>query len=410
MQFFDRLGNQVEQMWRERGYGQESFSEVALQALQALPPSEHVTTEEVVDWVLGASSIPFQHDLSEDFGQPPLTVYWGSDFRIEVLFWVVGLPGIHQHAFSGAFHVLDGSSLHTVCEFDLHNALGPRLLIGNVNLKKAEVLKAGASLPIVSGKEFIHSTFHLDRPSVSVVIRTNRDQDQLPQYVYLPPSIAYDPYETPFATVRRAQILRMLAACERFEALGRNFARLCESQDPFAIFYSMLQVYPLLGPQNRERLISIATRSHHELGTALRPTLAFVEHRDQILKFRRRTTSRELQFFLAVLLVVHGRESVLDLVREAFPDQDPSELILKWLQSLFNNPAVGSEFSEDVLLVLRWQLESLPAEEIRSRWRLKRTDRGHIEADSDLSRLEAAMQKHWLLEPLLAGSERLVAQ
>ena len=404
MEFFDNLGNLVEQKWRERHYGPHSLPEAALQALKSLPPREHVTPEQIIRWVVEENNLPFQHDLSEDFGQPPLTVYWGSDFRIEVLFWVTGLPGIHQHAFSGAFHVLEGSSLHTVYEFNLHKVLGARLLTGDISLKRAELLRAGASVPIVSGREFIHSTFHLDRPSVSVVVRTHRDQDRLPQYVYLPPSIAYDPYETPYPLVRRAQILRMLASCERVEALDNNFARVCESKDPFAILYSLLQVYPLLRKQNRHRLVSLVSCSDHDFFTALQASLAFVEQRDRILKLRHRTAGRELRFLLAVLLVVQGRESVLDLVRQAFPEQSPTELILNCLQGLSDNFAVESQLSEDLLLLLRWKLESFTEQEIRFRWRLRRAGTGQIEADSDLLRLEALLKEHWLLEPLLAGS------
>src|SRR6266853_1534338 len=142
--------------------------------------------------------------------QPPLTVYSGRDFRIEVLFWVQGVPAIHQHSFSGAFHVMHGSSLQTLWEFELREQVALRLALGRVSLKKAELLRKGDSRPIIAGKQLIHSTFHLDRPSLTVVVRTIGEIDKQPQYSYLPPTIAHYPFDIVPSVKRRTQLLMML--------------------------------------------------------------------------------------------------------------------------------------------------------------------------------------------------------
>ncbi len=150
-----------------------------------------MTFWDVAKWGLTAERLPPQVDLSAKFGQPPLTVYSGRDFRIEVLFWVQGVPAIHQHSFSGAFHVMHGSSLQSLWDFEPTEQVAMRLAFGRVSLKKAELLRKGDSRPIIAGNRLIHSTFHLDRPSLTVVVRTVGETDQLPQYSYLPPTIAY---------------------------------------------------------------------------------------------------------------------------------------------------------------------------------------------------------------------------
>ena len=119
MEFFHRLGTLTGRFWHERGYRLADFPAAAMRALTELPPNQHVTLSDAVRWALLEDPLPRQHDMAGAFGQPPLTVYhWGRDFRIELLFWVTGVPVIHQHAFSGAFHVLHGSSLHTEWAFE----------------------------------------------------------------------------------------------------------------------------------------------------------------------------------------------------------------------------------------------------------------------------------------------------
>ena len=134
----------------------------AMRGLSELPPAQNVSFWDTVQWGLTSEPLLFQWDIAAEFGQPPLTVFWGQQFRIEVLFWVRGLPGVHEHAFSGAFHVLHGSSIHTHWQFEPEERINTKLLLGKTLLKKAEILNQGDSRPIISGSELIHTTFHRD--------------------------------------------------------------------------------------------------------------------------------------------------------------------------------------------------------------------------------------------------------
>jgi len=151
VEFFQRLGSMVTRLWKERDYNEEDFPEVASRGLSELPPDQHVSFWDVSKWALTCERLPGQADLSAKFGQPPLTVFGGRDFRIEVLFWVQGIPAIHQHSFSGAFHVMHGSSLQSLWEFEPTEQVAMRLALGRVSLKKAELLRKGDSRPIIAG-------------------------------------------------------------------------------------------------------------------------------------------------------------------------------------------------------------------------------------------------------------------
>jgi hypothetical protein len=358
MPFFAQLGAEADRLWRERQYREPEFPEAAFRALESLPPSTRVTLEEILRWAIETDSLPSQHDLSQDFGQPPLTVYWGRDFRIEVLFWTIGIPGIHQHAFSGAFHVLCGASLHSVSRFSIRQRVTTRLLFGDLRPSTVEVLEAGSSRPILSGQEFIHSTFHLDRPSVTIVIRTNRDQDKLPQYTYLPPSIAYDPHEVPEAIRRRSQLFVMLVASERYDLLTQLFSIVCGTNDIVGVFFYVLQLCPLLGAANRRKLLALLRPRNEQLVIEISPVLALLDKRQHIQQVRKTIQDPQLQFFLAALLNIQDKDLIVATVRARFPMSDPVSLIVDWTRTLLAQSVSFKQVSPNWLDILEGELRA----------------------------------------------------
>ena len=106
--------------------------------------------------------------------------------------------------------MLEGSSLHSLFEFEDARSVTSRFRIGNLRWRETHLLETGATIPIVSGPTCIHSLFHLETPSVSVVIRTHSDPDCGPQFTYLPPHLAVDPVHHDGLTLRRKQLLDLL--------------------------------------------------------------------------------------------------------------------------------------------------------------------------------------------------------
>src|SRR5690606_15983271 len=139
---------------------------------------------------------PFQ--TQSGFGQPEIIAYDHPRFYIQLLFWLDGTTDIHQHEFSGAFHVMAGSSIHALYQFDPKHTITPHLQLGDVRMKKIELLETGTTVPIISGSKCIHSLFHLETPSVTVVVRTQNDPGTSPQFNFLPPHIALDPHLNDF--------------------------------------------------------------------------------------------------------------------------------------------------------------------------------------------------------------------
>ena len=405
--FFFRMGSQVNEMWRQKEYDETAFSSIALRAMQETPPSQQLSFWDAVKFAFLQEPLPMQTDIEATFAQPPLTVYWQSDFRIELLFWVVGLPGIHQHAFSGAFHLLCGSSLHSRWVFEEREHLESRLLLGNIRSMEAELLRRGDTREITAGSNFIHATYHLDRPSVSVVIRTNQEYGHLPQYSYLPPSIAFASREAGPEVRRRSQMLKMMALAGRQKELIEIVLHFLEVADPFSAFHAIFDSYLLLPNEtDRSRILTGGMRRHPRLVEAIKPALRFEERRERISKLRKRVTNSDLQFFLALLLNLPDRRSILDLVRARHRRANAVGLIMAWLRELSNLGLLETRFTPAQLHVIRELISGKTHNEIMQTTVNWCSAHGGTEPDQEsLQRVIQALQCYWLLQPLLACDE-----
>src|SRR3982751_4346888 len=205
---FKELGDTFLERGKRENFSLAKFPEIARASLDARPPAKRVKLSALVRDFLLSEEQPTQTD--SPFGEPELVVYAHPRFYVQLLFWMDGTTAIHQHEFSGAFHVMHGSSIHAHYEFDKARSVTPYLRVGTVRVKNIDLLEAGRAVPIVSGQRTVHSLFHLDSPSVTVVVRTQHDPGTGPQFNYLPPHIAIDPHFSDTLMTRRKQLLDVL--------------------------------------------------------------------------------------------------------------------------------------------------------------------------------------------------------
>src|SRR3954468_6139321 len=158
--FFKELGDTVQERWKRENFALAPFPEIARAVLEERPPARHVDLAALMRDFLLNDAQPFQTD--SDFGEPELVAYGHPRFYVQLLFWMDGTTAIHQHEFSGAFHVMHGSSIHAHYEFDNERPVTPYIRVLNLRMKKMEILECGRTVPIASGQQDIHSLFHLD--------------------------------------------------------------------------------------------------------------------------------------------------------------------------------------------------------------------------------------------------------
>ncbi len=145
--FFKELGSKVLERWKQENFSLPKFPEIAREAIDESPPSSHVDLGDFMREFLLNDEQPFQ--TMSGFGQPEIVAYNHPRFYIQLLFWLDGTTDIHQHEFSGAFHVMAGSSIHAHYEFENALSITPHLRVGDVKMKSIELLETGRTVPII---------------------------------------------------------------------------------------------------------------------------------------------------------------------------------------------------------------------------------------------------------------------
>ena len=403
MKFFDELGAMVEAQWKQRDYDERRFPQAAMNALADLPPSRHTGFDEVVEDALTSEPMLFQTDLEGEFGQPPLTVYWGREFRIEVLFWIGAIPAVHQHAFSGAFHVMHGSSLHLAWGFECAERISNHLSLGSTRLHQAEILEVGDTREILAGSQFIHTTFHLDVPTISVVVRTKSESDQMPQYSYLPPAIAYNDVDTVAVLKRREQILAMLVSAGRLADYHARLRALLKGCDTFAAFRYLLQASALIKENELLReLVREAAAWHSKLLQYLAPSLEHGRRQWEILRLRDKIPDIDARFVLALLANVSDRATLLALINKRYPGEDAIEKFTACVKYVSSQGHLGIEFTHAWGLMLGCLLRGIyEPDEIKDVF-IHNYGQEQVDQQAEkIIKLSKAVRRLWLLKPVL---------
>ena len=398
---FERLGRIVEERWAQVGYDAAAFPALAAAALIEAPPA--VTARDLLDWVLHTRTLPEQFDPASKFGQPPLTMYRSSRFLIDALFWMDGTTDIHQHGFSGAFQVLAGGSVHAEYAFRLDEPISDALLLGRVEFQRFEILGPGDTRTIGAGKSLIHALFHLERPSVTIVIRTLREPEAGPQYLYHPPSLAIDPFAEDPLLARRLEALEVLHAIDpagHEQAVGELF----DDADLLAVF--RVAKHHLGRVQNLERLRELLERARPRHGARidlLMPVLEEIARLGAIIHKRTLMTGADHRYFLALLLNLPTRAAVFEAVALRYPGRDPVDLVMQWIQdlasALVEHRGVAAEV-DHTPAVLAEMLRGHSGEALLARLKEEFDEEDVERARDQIATIEQTMRAAPMLRPL----------
>lgn len=355
MQQFEDLGKELEDRWRAMDYDETRFPELAAEGLRRACLPEKVSAWDVLAWTLEQSELPRQMDVDGRFGDPPVTVFVAPRFYIDVYFWFQGTTSIHQHAFCGAFQVLEGSSIHSWYEFETRETVNTLVEIGTLGLKVCELLTVGDVQEIRPGRQYIHSLFHLDHPSVTIVVRTEKSPLFLPQFDYHKPGLAVDPFYRHDTTTKKMQAINALLIANRPET-DTLISDLLADGDFHTTFLLLSDVHRHLSSgglgamfgldQPRQRFAAFIQVARARHGDERADMLASVFRRNErvseLVGRRAVVTNPEHRYFYALLLNVDERERILSLIRERYPETDPIEKILDWSYDLFQLRVVGT--------------------------------------------------------------------
>lgn len=259
----------VEQRWKKGNYKEDLFTTIAGDVLRESRLHERLSPAALIEWSLDVPQLPKQLALSNEFGDPPLTLYWNGRFLLDAYFWLKPSTAIHNHAFNGAFTVLSGESLVYTYRFNPLEALpdSTPIMFGNLQLAQAEMLYPGDVRLIYDGTRLIHAVWHLASPTVSFVLRSMPLGRESPRY-YLEPGVSVnlqseriETYINPLMA-KRSALMRSLALWDAPTA-DKYAAQWLKTVDLFGAFMVLKSYFTAVpADERRETLVKIAKGLH----------------------------------------------------------------------------------------------------------------------------------------------------
>jgi hypothetical protein len=364
-QYFADLGRAVGSHWDKLGRGWEALSEASLAALGEVPPTQIEVADVLAAAVKGSGLPGRQSQASDPFGQPPLLMHDGGDFFIQALVWVDGTTEIHQHGFDGAFAVAQGSSLHVPYRFAPERVRGEgHLVMGDFRpAGRPEVLRPGDARAINSGYDFVHALFHLERPTLSIVVRNESSDRPFPQYAYFPNGLGFDRLWSEQAMSKRLQAIGSLQRLDPVRATD-VLHQLVADAPLWPAFLGLMEAMRYRGWTGElEELSEVVGKRLDDadgvglLQGAFRASVD-VNH---VLSRRSMLTERNHRLLLAVLANVRTQPAVMELIGELVPGADPVRTFLEWTTELASarwRSLSGIRLRAEALTTLQGQLEA----------------------------------------------------
>lgn len=337
----EKLGLQVEFEYRRANVDQRQLPKIAEAALTKFNQLDGVDLKALVSY-LEDGSVPQQGH--NPFSDLPVTVFRSRDFYIELLVWSHATTSIHQHGFSGAFRVVRGSSIHTRYAFRTRRRVSDDCLIGDMNLLGSETLSVGSVRRIEPGADgLIHSLYHLDNPSLSLIVRTTGHSAFGPQYSYYPPTLALyrKALESDDLVSTFSRLLLITQSTDRalFQSLWLD--KISAMEFP-RLAWLYLRHYTLLDNEEQAAFYQRAMTAHGGLVSHLFKAVERYTIKDMLVRLREQIHDAGLRFFLALLLNVPDRNDLLTMIARRHPERDPVECCADWLCQMSVNET--SEF------------------------------------------------------------------
>ena len=372
--YFESLGEQIERAWLQHSYDESVFPQLVSDVFQHTPPNERTSAQEIIDWVFGPSHGFQQPNSDRLFGQPPVALFLGPRFHIEALFWHSATTAIHQHSFSGVFTVLSGSSLHSRWTFELERVINSRMQRGRLERSTTEILRPGDHREIHSGSRLIHQLFHLEMPSVTIVVRTYEERNHLPQLEYLPPGLAIDRESREGLQTRRLIFLDHMAQGV-IGGLRQSFEQLLTTGPVETLYYAFsVLTRQRLDTETLDEFYRLARDRHGEVISLFRRVCEEQQRMRRSILLRPRVTSSRARLLLALLMLMPDREAILETVALEYPDTDPLRSLEDCLDGMGGKDVAGFEPDRANRLIFRALVEGLAEDQILKRLRAEFDD------------------------------------
>lgn len=331
-----RMARDVERRWRERGYNWRCFDRLATDALQRARLHEKYSSQQLFDWLAKAKGVPAQMDLGASFGSPPITLWAGDRFVVDVYFWPTVAPSIHDHGFCGAYTVLHGCSLQTRHAFRTQMRRTASFQVGELVVEGADYLRPGAVQTIRPGRRLIHATWHLDRPTVTLIVRSKGLGKTFREFTYEPSGVAiqvrraaHERRPSHQAFVRVVQVAHMLAAVDDERAATFLLDRL-PHRDAWQSWHLLNLIHELCDASSNEDVLAagmaVQTAIPQAHASAVRTAIVTRRHNSEhVVPVASSSCARLL---LGLLSTFDAAAPIMRVLGDAFP-AEPAAMVVE---------------------------------------------------------------------------------
>lgn len=150
------------------------FEDQALHILNEYNFDDVFSQEELIEYSKTEEAKKIKVYKNNEFGEYPITIFSNNDFFIDAYIWNEHDTAVHDHNFVGAFKMLKGSTLHFTYLFEAEKKDDTcDLEYGNLVLNEQKILKPNDCEKIMFKNKFIHRAVHLEKPTITLCLRTH---------------------------------------------------------------------------------------------------------------------------------------------------------------------------------------------------------------------------------------------
>ncbi|HEX6099584.1 MAG TPA: hypothetical protein VF432_24940 [Thermoanaerobaculia bacterium] len=230
------LAARINGEWKSAGAKVSALPAIAARILEdAQPHREYDGLASLAGWTLSSRTFPQPCNPFGPQGPPAFTIWSDGCFFANIYAYTTPEVVIHDHDFAGAFTNLSGTTIHATYAFPDAERVAPEVHVGELAVREVEVVRTGDVRRIDPGRRFIHQVWHVDQPTVVLVLRTGPLPAPRRQFQYLRAGFATEVFRDGAMSVdapERFRYTRKMAECLRTSSDGgMDYLKLLVRQD-----------------------------------------------------------------------------------------------------------------------------------------------------------------------------------
>lgn len=400
-----KLAARIDSEWKSAGYRVSVFPAIAARLLEDAQPHREYDLASLADWTLSSRTFPQACNPFGPLGPPAFTIWSDERFFVNLYAYTTPEVVIHDHDFAGAFTNLSGTTIHATYAFADAERIVPAVHIGELAVHEVEVVRQGDVRRIDPGRRFIHQVWHVDRPTVVLVIRTGpRSAPTGRQFQYLRAGFATEVFRNDSMSMgvpERFGYTRKMAECLRTSSGGGvdYLKLLLQREQPWDAVWHLLDNWRHLRNLGAlDDLIRLGIRHQGAWFAGLTDAGTEVDlfHSIDWANVR----SVQDRTILALLLTFQGWQPMREWLERLLPGETPEDRFVDTLGRLAEEGAIPLRLGPAGQAMLSCILES---DGNRDTWRRAVRESFEIGGRGDwaiANALERTLKENRLLQPL----------